>query len=85
MTALLLASPLARTALGGLAIALLLGGAYFWIHAKGASDERRNNAVDVLEERERSRKLREQNDADARRLDDDAALGCLRDPAGCRR
>ena len=81
----LLASPLARSALAVTAAVLLLAGAYYWIYSKGTSDERRNNAVDVLNEREKSRKLREGNDADARRLDDDAALRCLRDPSGCRR
>ena len=80
----LLASPLARYALAGLAAVLLVGGAYLYVDHKARVDERAALAAKAAAEAEKSRKLRETNDEKARSLDDDAALKCLRQPSGCR-
>jgi len=61
----------------------LAGGAYFYVYHKGQTDERNSNAGSVLQESESSRKLRESNDVITRNLDDERALVCLRNPAGC--
>jgi hypothetical protein len=79
----LLTSPLGRSLLAGIGLALLLGGATFWIYHKGQGDERNSNAGQVLAETEAERKAREASDAAARAQSDGDALKCLRNPQGC--
>jgi hypothetical protein len=68
-------------ALAAVAVAI---GAYAYIDHEARVSERNAAAARTFQESENARKLRETNDGSARRLDDDAALRCLRNPAGCR-
>ncbi len=63
----------------------MAGGAYFYVYHQGQTDERNSNAGRILVETEADRRLREHKDADARSLDDERALLCLRNPSGCQR
>lgn len=69
---------------GALAGLVIAAGAGWWIYERGVSAERGRAATLTLDRIEADRKDREENDAKSRSLDDDAALRCLRDPAGCR-
>jgi hypothetical protein len=70
--------------IGGLLAVTLAGGAYLYIDHEARVSERNAAAARTWQESENARKQREGNDGSARRLDDDAALGCLRNPTGCR-
>jgi len=68
-------------AVGGL---ILMAAGGWWIYERGVEVERGRAATVALEKIETDRKDREKSDETARNLGDDAALRCLRNPAGCR-
>lgn len=76
--------PIQAYIIGGLLAVTLIGGGIAYIDHEARVSERNAAAARAYQESENARKERETNDGAARRLDDDAALKCLRNPAGCR-